>query len=371
MIDACGHCLRRSHLIAHLAPRIAGLLDRPRCRPSRLLALDEDDLIAAVAGERSDDAHRFVERFEVEPARARLEAADTRAVCVHSDAYPRDLDSLEDRPAVLFWMGGAGRLEALQRSPAVAVVGARRASPYGLEVAYELGRGLGAAGITVVSGLALGIDAAVHRGVVDAAGAALAVLACGPDIAYPRINRGLYERVRETGAVVSELPPGQRSLRWSFPARNRIMAGLARLLVVVEAASSSGSLITAEFAADLGRDVAAVPGRVTASGAVGSNRLLADGARVVLGAEDVLDVVLGIGHRPAQVDHDDARDAAARLPLADRRVLEGVEEADGGVEALGRRLGLAPRSVRSALGRLEALGLIARDSFGVYERRAM
>ena len=177
----------------------------------------------------------------------------------------------------------------------MAVVGSRRPSPYGLEMARSLGRGLAAAGIVVVSGLALGIDAAAHRGCLEVAGVPVAVLAGGPDLPYPRSHRRLYAEVVATGLVLSEMPPGQRAFRWSFPARNRLMAGIAGMTVVVEAAEPSGSLITAEFAQDLGRVVGAVPGRVTARMAAGSNALLRDGAAVVRSPEDVLDDLLGAG----------------------------------------------------------------------------
>lgn len=307
------------------------------------------------------------------PLPGRLARAGIGAVCVHRDGYPSSLRALADPPWVLFFTGGRERLRRLTEEPAVAVVGTRRASPYGLEVAYELGRGLGAAGVTVVSGLALGIDAAAHRGALEGGGGALAVLAGGVDVPYPRVNRRLYERIRERGAVLSELPPGRPVYRWCFPARNRIMAGLAAMTVIVEAGEPSGSLITAGFAAELGRDVGAVPGRVTARAARGSNRLLRDGACVVRGPEDVLDELYGVGCRPGW---DRAGGAPAREPEpgaalepALRGVLEAVEAGDG-LDAIGARTGMRAGAVRAALGRLEALGLIARDALGSYERTA-
>src|SRR3954471_2453195 len=158
-----------------------------------------------------------------------------------------------------------------------------------------MGRGLGVAGVTVISGLALGIDAASHRGALAGGGAALAVLACGPDLAYPRRHLRLYEEIVDRGVVVSELEPGTQPFQWSFPARNRIMAALAELVVVVEAREASGSLITSPFATQLGRDVAVLPGQVTARVAAGSNGLLREGATLVRNAEDVLDELFGVG----------------------------------------------------------------------------
>ena len=190
-------------------------------------------------------------------------------------------------------------LDLVAEEPAVTIVGTRRASPYGTEVAYALGRGLGASGVPVISGLALGIDGTAHRGCLDGGGVPVAVVAGGPDVVYPRRHRSLHEKVRAAGLVLSELPPGTEPYRWSFPARNRIMAGLARMTLVVEAADPSGSLITAEFAKDLGRCVAAVPGRITSTVARGTNNLLKDGATPISGTEDVLDELFGVGVRRA------------------------------------------------------------------------
>jgi DNA processing protein len=225
-----------------------------------------------------------------------------------------------------------------------------------------MGRDLAAAGITVVSGLALGIDAESHRGALEGGGAPIAVLAGGPNLPYPHQHRALYRHVLERGVVVSELPPGIRARKWGFPARNRIMVGFSKLVVVVEAREASGSLITAEFAGGANRDLAAVPGHVNARMAAGSNALLHDGAFFVRGAEDVLDLVFGVGQGPRPR-------AMAKISLEPglRAVLDAVEVGDD-VPRAGAESGLSPGEVRAALGRLEALGLVRRDSFGGYER---
>jgi len=362
VIDACDSCLRRAFLVARLAPRIAGLLQRPRPRPQSLLALSEEQLIAAVVGVPDPGIQDWLESFDAEGARARLRAAESWAICAHASRYPAGLSQLTDPPAVLFGKGRFECLEQLGREPAVTLVGTRRPSAYGSEVAYALGRGLGAAGLMVVSGLALGIDGLTHQGCVEAGGTPVAVLAGGPDRPYPHRHRWLYELVRSRGAILSELPPGRRAFRWSFPARNRIMAGLAEMTIVVEAAEPSGSLITAEFARDLGRIVGAVPGRVTTRVAAGSNRLLQDGAAVVTGAEDVLDQLYGVGCRPLPSPDEPQGD---RL----RTVLMAVEECSDPAQIAGRA-GLDAAEARAALGRLESEGWIARDSLGGYERRA-
>jgi DNA processing protein len=366
VIAACDSCLRRAYLVAHLAPRIAGLLDRPAPRVAGLLGLTEYDLVAAAAGRRVEDVRAFLDAFDAVATREALEAGELIAVCRHADAYPSLLNELDDPPAVLFGLGSEDTLAALDEQPAVAVVGTRRPSPYGTEVAHVLGRGLGAAGLPVVSGLAIGIDGTAHRGCLEGNGLPVAVLACGPDVVYPRRHRRLHERVRESGMVLSELPPGTRPFRWSFPARNRIMAGLARMTLVVEAADPSGSLITADFARDLGRAVAAVPGRVTSRVARGTNGLLKDGAVPVTGTEDVLDELFGVGMRRAPAMPEARREPAdARL----RAVLEAAERSPS-VDAIGEQLGLSAADARAALGRLEAEGYLRRRDLSGWERAA-
>jgi DNA processing protein len=366
MIDACNGCLRRAFLVAYLAPRIAGLLDNPAPRIAGLLALPDDAFVAAVAGDGRDRAWAFLDGFEVEGAREALEGFRVMAVCRHSQDYPAPVQQLADPPAVLFGLGAMEALRSLRREPAVTVVGSRRASPYGSEVAYALGRGLGVSGVPVVSGLAVGIDGTAHRGCLDGSGLTVGVLACGPDVVYPRRHRRLYERIRAEGLVLSELPPGTRPFRWSFPARNRIMAALARMTVVVEAAEPSGSLITADFARDLGRAVAAVPGRVTSSVARGTNGLLRDGAVPVTRTEDVLDELFGAGvRRPPRVV--EARPAPA--DPCQRAVLEAAERFSS-VDAIAREISLTASDVRVALSRLEAEGWLVRRDLGGWEPAA-
>jgi DNA processing protein len=219
----------------------------------------------------------------------------------------------------------------------------------------------------------LGIGAASHRGSLDAGGNTIAVLACGAERAYPRTNSALCREIAAAGTVLAELPPGTEPRRWTFPARNRIMAGLAQVTVVVEAAERSGSLITARFAEDLNREVAAVPGRVTSRMAAGSNRLLRDGAHVILEPADVLDALFGPGGWDGSADSGSRAGtngrAARELDLDDplRRILDAVEAGDPPDDA-GRRAGLTTAEARAALGRLELLGLVRRDGLGFYER---
>ena len=358
----CEPCLRRGFLVSLLAPRVAGLLGPGRRPVPGLLALSDRDLIAALAGGEGEEVRAVYEGFERQAYEAELDSAGVHALCRHRGGYPAGLHELADPPALLF--STAPDLAWLAESPAVAVVGTRHPSPYGLEMAHALGRELAAAGVTVVSGLALGIDAAAHRGAVEAGGRPLAVLAGGPDIPYPARHRRLYERVRAAGAVVSEMGPGRRAYRWSFPARNRIMAGIAAMTVVVEAADPSGSLITAEFAGQLGRPVGAVPGRATARMAAGSNALLGDGARLVCGARDVLDELLGPAAHVRETETRSEPDDPVLRRLLD--AVEGGHDLDVAADAAG----LSAGATRGALARLEAEGYLVRDGLGSYARAA-
>jgi DNA processing protein len=310
--------------------------------------------------------------MEPSAAREACERVRLTPICRHDPRYPARLTDLADAPAVLHVAGDAARLTRLVGGPthgegavpAVAVVGARRASPAGLEVAHGLGHGLGAAGVTVVSGLALGVDAAAHAGALASGGPTLAVLGGGADLPYPASKRRVYREIVERDCVISEMPPGFRAFKWSFPARNRLIAALAQVTVVVEAAERSGSLITADFAAQMGRDVTAVPGIVTSDHAAGSNGLLRDGATVVRHAQDVLDEVLGIGHgRGAPVR--DGRELAPPL----REVLRHVERGRDTLGALAAT-GAPPGDLAAALTELELLGYIRREPGGRYHRAA-
>jgi DNA processing protein len=206
--------------------------------------------------------------------------------------YPAVMQDIYLPPPVLYIRGRW----PIDLERAVAVVGSRRPTRYGLDAAFMIGRELAAAGITVVSGLARGIDARAHEGALSAGGSVAAVLGCGVDVVYPREHERLYAEVAESGCLISEYPPGTRPLPGNFPARNRIISGLSRAAVVVEAGIKSGALITAGHALAQGRDVYAVPGSIFSPACEGSNRLLADGAHPLLKTEDIL-VAYGWGQR--------------------------------------------------------------------------
>ncbi len=380
--DACASCLRRTHLLGLLSGRIERG-GRGRAAFGGLLALGDEDLVTTLGAHNDRGTHLARAAFDADRAYGAIAAAGLSAVCRHGGWYPTALLDLEDAPAMLHVAGDPELLADLCRAdgpaPAVAVVGARRATSYGIDVAGSLGRGLAAAGMTVVSGMALGIDSAAHAGALDAPGPTVAVLAGGADHPYPASKVALYRRIVAACCVVSELPPGTGIMRWAFPARNRIIAGLAAATVVVEAQERSGSLITAEIAADLGRHVGAVPGPVTGPRSDGTNALLHDGAAVVRDARDALDltaidVPVSLRRRsPAAPERDlPARASGSPMPQDPelRRALDAVDDGAASAERLARALGRDVASANVALTRLEFAGLLRRELDGTYARRA-
>jgi DNA processing protein len=207
-----------------------------------------------------------------------------RVVDFLSAEYPKALLEIPDPPPFLYVKGGLCDLE-----PAVAIVGARRATPYALLSTDRLARDLASHGVCVISGMARGVDTAAHRGALAAGGRTVGVLGCGIDVVYPAENRRLFEEMAEKGALVSEFPMGTTPLAENFPRRNRIISGISRGVLVVEAAENSGSLITARYALDQGRDVFAVPGNIHFKSSRGSNRLIKEGAKLVEGVADIME----------------------------------------------------------------------------------
>ena len=249
-----------------------------------VLAADEGALRAAGLNDAGVAALRGFSGWEdLLRTRARCRELGIAIIAIDDRRYPQLLREIDDPPLLLYCLG---QLPAAD-TPAVAVVGSRRASRYGLRVAGQLGRQLAKRGITVVSGLASGVDAAVHRGALES-GAGIAVLAGGLDRVTPRSNRALARSLQQRGALISEHPPGTPPLPARFPVRNRIITGTARATVVVEAAERSGSLVSARLAAEQGREVLAVPGNLDSPTSRGTNRLIRDGCAPLLVLEDLL-----------------------------------------------------------------------------------
>lgn len=269
--------------------------------------------------------------------------------------YPSLLRRIYDPPPAL-WVRADADLSVLARPATVAIVGARSCSSYGRAVARSLGRDLAAAGAVVVSGLARGIDGEAHRGALDGGGATVAVLGCGIDRDYPAAHRELASRiVAGGGLVVSEYEPGVEPAPWRFPARNRVIAGLCRVTVVVEARERSGALITADMALEQGRDVMAVPGEITSSLAAGTNSLLRQGAAPVTAVGDVLEA-LGLT-APA--------DERAPPTPVEADVLAAVASGPLGADDIVGATGLGVGVVAAALVELELAGRVSVDD-GAY-----
>lgn len=328
---------------------------------------------------RGIDLARAAARFRELPARFREEGRKCRERAVRlldvaaaggvtvvgwSDPrYPAQLAALDDPPAVIWLKGDAA---ALAR-PSVAIVGSRTASPYAVAVAERLAGDLGGRGIAVVSGCARGVDAAAHRGALNAGGATIAVLGSGVDVVYPAEHASLAASIAETGALVSELPPGVPPRRYHFPRRNRLISGLARGVVVVEAGARSGSLSTARHAAEQGREVMAVPGNVLSGRNSGAHALIRDGAAIVETADDILEQT-GVGSPGA------AASAEASAPEAPDPVLRHMDPGEVyGVDDLIERSGLDSAALLPRLTELEVAGRVARVGAGrfVRSRRGM
>ncbi len=350
---ACDACIARPWLLT----RLAGHLDRVRGRIDLALELPDRELIEAVAGEQRPAVLRELALLDIDALRLRSAGAGLELICRCDHGYPARLRSLASPPAVLHVAGGLQRFLDLIDDEPVAIVGARSASPYGLEVARSLGRGLGCAGVTVLSGMALGVDSAAHAGALAVEGSTVAVLPTGADRPYPPAKRTLHARIQTGGAVVSELAPGARARRWTFPARNRIIAALSAMTVVVEAGARSGALLTAGFARGLGRPVGAVPGRITSLLSTGPHALLADGASIVRGPQDVLDTLFGAGVRIAR--------APARPELAPglRLLLAAIGDGRDTAAALARAR-IASEDGLAALASLELAGYVRREPGG-------
>jgi DNA processing protein len=352
---ACAACLRRAWLLSALA----GHLDLARADLDPVLALSDEQLLAAVGGRRRESLEAGLARFDASAAHGRVRGAGLRAVCRCQAGYPPQLQALASPPAVLHATAPSARLAELLDGGAVAIVGSRKGSPYGLQVAHLLARSLALAGIAVISGMALGIDSAAHEGALAAAGSTVAVLAGAAERAYPRSARSLHRKIAATGAAVSELPPGTAVRRWMFPARNRVIAGLAAMTVVVEATAQSGALLTASYARELGRPVGAVPGRITSPLATGPHGLIDAGATIVRGPEDVLEALFGAGDRPA------IPDLRPGLEPEQAALLEAIAAGHDTRGALALA-GVAPERGLAALASLEVAGYVRREPGGRY-----
>ena len=293
---------------------------------------------------------------------ARLEQHGFGLICHQDPTYPDRLRSIEDFPVLLFYRGS---IDTLTR-PMVALVGSRKATSYGLESGHRLAAELAANGITVVSGVAAGIDGAVHGGTLSAGGLTVGVLGCGLDVIYPRNHGRLYDQIAGQGLLLSEYPCTTRPDGFRFPARNRIISGLSLAVVVVEATLKSGSLITARLALDQGREVFAVPGRIDSPTSAGTHRLLRQGALLAESAGDIL-VELGLDASPAARD-DPGHVKETDLDHDTRQVLACLDAYGCDIDAITRQAGLPGGRILEILLQLEMSGLIRQEPGQIYVR---
>lgn len=287
--------------------------------------------------------------------------------------YPAELQQLSHPPAGLFLAGSPGRLAAALGGPRVTIVGTRAATPYGLAASAALAKAFAQAGVTVVSGMALGIDGCAHRATLAAGGTTVAVLGSGPEEAYPRRHRALYEGIMTSGGVLSEFPPGANAAPWTFPWRNRLLAALGDAVVVVEAGRKSGALKTVECALELGRDVFVVPGQINSPTYRGCLELLEQGAQpVVTVARTVEDFFrqsrIARGWRRRAVPDGGPGGTLGQPPLGtmERLILKALEGGAAGVDRLAQATGLSFAETAAACTRLEMDGHAVRAGPGSY-----
>jgi DNA processing protein len=307
---------------------------------------------------REEPQKRATLRSRAVAAVERAAASGITPISWNDPAYPAALTTIIDPPPVLWLRGCAATLSR----PSVAVVGARAGSPYALAVAERLAAELSAAGLVVVSGLARGVDSAAHRGALAGGGATIGVLGSGVDVLYPREHAALAREMEAAGAVVSELVPGTPPQAQFFPRRNRIISGLSRAVVVIEAGEKSGSLITARLALEQGRDVLAVPGNVLSGRNRGAHALLRDGARIVESADDILEEI-GI-ERAGRAGGAGKTGGATIDPIL--ACLTPGEPSD--LDEISERTGLTSTKLLPRLFELELHGAVARVGGGRFVR---
>lgn len=300
---------------------------------------------------------------------ARLKEAGIRFIPWHSPDYPARLGSLSGMPYALYLKGRLPKEENIS----AAIVGARRCSAYGERMTLEFSKALAEAGVQIISGMARGIDGFAHRGALNAGGMTCAVLGCGTDICYPKEHKGLYQDLEQRGGIVSEYPPGTPPLPANFPARNRIISALADIVLVMEAREKSGSLITADMALEQGRDVYALPGPVTEALSKGSNKLIRQGAGILLDPQDMLEE---LGIQSKKEEEKDGADTDRKsgknkimLESTENLVYSKLDLYPRNREELLQEVHLTPQELAGSLVSLELKGYISEVSKNYYIRR--
>jgi len=345
----------------------------------RLLEAFDQDPVAVLAGNRQkllgvkgvgDKAAsaltHWSEHFDLSKEIERMKASGMRFIAQTDEAFPPMLQEMYDPPIGLYWKG-----EYNIDRPCVAIVGTRRATLYGHSVARKFAAELSRLGFCIVSGMARGIDTAAHEGALEAGGQTVAVLGCGLDIVYPPENLELYKQIALSGAVVSEFPFGRRADRQTFPMRNRVVAGMCEAVIVVESDVAGGSMITARFAGEQGRQIMAVPGRIDQSSSAGCHQLIRDGATMVTSVDDVLEELRYA--RPTQTEAElplEAKTPAIDLSPLEREVLGSFTGGELRLpDQISQQLNRSPAEISATLMGLEIKRLIAKRADGRFEAR--
>ena len=306
--------------------------------------------------------HKSQKKWNVDKEWFRLMEQGIGFVSLEQPEFPEKVRHIHNPPYALYYVG---KLPDENRKT-VAIVGARTRSAYGSQIATELGKVLAQNGVQVISGMARGIDRDAHQGAIEGGGDTYAVLGCGVDICYPKENRFLYQKMIETGGVISEYPPGTQPVSRQFPARNRIIAGLCNCVVVVEAKEKSGSLITADFAMEEGRDIYAVPGRICDTLSQGCNRLIKQGAGALISVEDFLSDLEVL----SEINYTQMDFRKNLLEKDERLVYSLTDFRPTGVSTLVEKTGISISRLLEIIEKLESLGLI-KETFTNYYIRTL
>lgn len=340
--------------------------------PREILAADKRRLesVRGVGPETSSALLNWRAHFDLAREEERLAQAGAVFITSRDEGYPKMLKEIHDPPIGLYRKGGY-----LFDRPCIAIVGSRRTTLYGQSVAKKLGAELAQMGFCVVSGLARGIDTAAHEGALSVGGRTAAVLGTGIDIIYPSENLGLYRRIAETGAILSEFPFGRKADKQSFAMRNRIVSGSCEGVVVVESDVSGGAMITARFAGEQGRLIFAVPGRIDQATSAGCHQLIRDGATLLTGVDDILNELNYLdGLRPRAIATEGApsvlEQLLPQLDESERRVFDCFKGGSlAGVDALAAATGLGASEISAALMMLELKKLVTKRADGTFEAR--
>lgn len=347
----------------HVGPRTARLLEE-RCGPPHAIFSHDFDALRAlevptrIARSLTNPSVLAAVKAEL----AHHEAAGNVLIGLDDPRFPLELAEIHDPPQVLSLRGREAEHLLTEPAPRVAIVGARRATPEGLEIAFQLAQELAAAGVVVVSGLARGVDTAAHEGALSVRGRTLAVLGSGLARVYPLRNLGLAERIQARGALISEFAPETEPRKHTFPQRNRIVTGLSQIVIVVQAGPRSGALLSADFALQQGRELCAVPGSIREPLSQGTNGLIRDGAHLITCARDVLDLVQGVAPEPEEgleqeEDHEPDSLEASILKALGR---------GASCEQVAHELQQSPLEVARGLARLELAGRVRAGLSGLY-----